>query len=194
MHLWTVQPQSVLDLIRRTGRYRCDPSSKEVFANDEELVEVRRAYRWMAEVMAERIGPPPKGVTLPVWAWHTLDGRRRPDLRASLYRSGHYLRWCLELEVPDYQVLLSDEELWHYPLNHWYLASDLNDEQAWEREHEEVDALPAAQREARILESWQRIFQLDDRSHPYVQATFWELTADMIQSARQIRWNMTPRF
>lgn len=132
MRLWTVQPPAVIEILQERGRYVCDPTDAHVFANGHS--QLLRAYRWMSNVMVERVGPPPSDCVFPVWAWHTYDGRRQSDLRKSIYRSHHHGFRCIEIEIPESRVLLSDESLWHFPLNGWYLPTDPKNEGIWERE------------------------------------------------------------
>ena len=84
MKLWTVQPEEVYELIQSTGVYRCDGAKCVMI----EALETDVPYRWMAAQMARRIGPPPDGVTFPVWAWHTMYWEhRRPDMRRAEFRT-----------------------------------------------------------------------------------------------------------
>lgn len=122
MRLWTVQPPAVIEILQKRGRYVCDPTDTHVFANGHS--QLLKAYRWMSNVMVERVGLPPPDCVFPVWAWHTYDGRRQSDLRKSIYRSHHHGFSCIEIEIPESRVLLSDESLWHFPLNGWYLPTD----------------------------------------------------------------------
>lgn len=138
-------------------------------------------YRWLAGKMAEKIGPPPKGVRYPVWAWRSWRGKERPDLRFG----GHLEKGAqgvqLELDIPDDRVLLSDFDGWHFVLNGNYLSFC----------EEEWDAAIGAGRDT-VVKSWDGIFLLnrfgknpewfgEERS---VQGTFWELTTDMVTEVR----------
>lgn len=197
LKLWTLQAPEVWRALQERGAYRCPAS----FAWE----ELRDPYAWLASEMTRRGNPPPEaGITM-IWAYHHWAGpkRARPDMRYS----GHAPRGeqvvMLELQVPTKEVLLSDLSAWHAPLNGAYLAtSDENFDQFDERleRHPEyaarrhrpfLDRYPQELREE-VLASWQRIFDLDDHNDYYtsppdqkcVQATFWELRADMVVSAR----------
>ena len=77
MILWTIQPDEVFDEINRLGVYHCDPVKADVQGMFPEQ------YDWLAGQMRKRIGPPPEGVSYPVWAWYQWrKDRRKPDLRA----------------------------------------------------------------------------------------------------------------
>ena len=118
MILWTIQPEAVYEEILSTGVYHCDFSKSS-------LSEWERQYDWLVEQMKKRIGPPPNGVSYPVWAWHTWEGvRKKPDLRRERWGNG----WkgerfvCLEIDVPDKDVLLSDFDSWSIILLNGLLA------------------------------------------------------------------------
>ena len=71
------------------------------------MTDYKFHYDWLVDQMKERIGPPPEGVSYPVWAWHTWrEDSKRPDLRAKRWRWGvaglKYYR--LEIEIPDSKV------------------------------------------------------------------------------------------
>ena len=75
MILWTMQPVEVWQEIQETGVYRCDPARSS-------MPEFTDMYEWLIRQMEQRIGPPPAGVTYPVWAWYMQNGKhRKPDLR-----------------------------------------------------------------------------------------------------------------
>lgn len=116
MILWSIQPEEVFDLIQREGVYHCDIHKSRMgdFADMQ--------YSWLVSQMKKRIGPPPEGVSFPVWAWYQWrKDRKKPDLRAERwyygYRGEKFYR--LEIDIPDEQVLLSNFALWHVPLNKW---------------------------------------------------------------------------
>ena len=63
MKLWTIQHKAAYEEMLRTGVLRAN--SAYIF---EEFF--RDSYDWMVEQMKKRIGNPPDGVELPVWAWY----------------------------------------------------------------------------------------------------------------------------
>ena len=76
----------------------------------------------------------------------------------------------LTIEVPDTDVVLSDFDLYHYPLNYWYLPSNEEDEILAEKEYPEIGFNQNIKRELlkepqkypefceKMLNSWNRIF------------------------------------
>lgn len=197
LKLWTLQAPEVWQALQEQGTYRCP----QEFA----LKELRHAYTWLAGEMEKRLGPPPApGITM-IWAWHRWAGAKRP--RPDMRYSGHAPRGeqlvMLELAIPAEQALLSDLDAWHAPLNGAYLATSDHDYERFaqlyeahpeyqQRRHREfLDRYPPGLRQE-VLESWQRIFDLESDNDYYtyppeekrVQATFWELRLDTVQSAR----------
>ena len=108
MLLWTIQPEEVWRILRRDGVYRCNPD-KATHLNED--IDFSSAYDWMAAQMEKHIGKRPEGVTYPIWAWHTYNWKhKKPDLRTDWFRGRHGVHTCIEIDVPDEVVLLSDEE------------------------------------------------------------------------------------
>ena len=145
----------------------------------------------MAEQMCKRIGQPPQGVQYPIWAWHTVEWKHaKPDLRRSEFRSYKTPQVCLEVEIPDKAVLLSNEDMWHIVLNSEYYGDACSDEE-YEAEGKWFDSLPAQEQIAVKRQSWEKIFDVFparetswDCHGKYVQATFWELRLEQVKAVR----------
>ena len=115
MRLWTIQPEFVWELLRETGVYRCNPKLSVYLSSHFNFGD---GYDWLVKEMIDRIGQPPTNVRYPVWAWHTFDWKRKkPDLRRVEFKGFPVPQVCLEVEIPDDQVLLHDEVAWHCVLN-----------------------------------------------------------------------------
>ena len=183
MRLWTIQPVEVYEKILKTGYYKCDGRYTWKYFRD--------SYKWLIGEMEKKIGKAPKGITYPVWAWYKHNNKnKRPDLRSTGLSQKGDKCVCIELEIPDEQVVLSDFDAWHFVLNNWYLNVDCNDEETWERDSSWLDTLSKEEKEAAIRESWQGIFRIDEfesdwqkRGH-WVQATFWVLKKEHIKSVK----------
>lgn len=129
MHLWTVQPEELYEKLKAEKVLRCDPAQSEWVTE----CGFSTAYDWISEQMKMRVGPPPKGVVYPFWAWHTIDWRhQKPDLHRTEFRAYKGNQVCLEIEIPDNMVLLSDETSWHIVLNDAYYG-DLSISRKWEK-------------------------------------------------------------
>jgi hypothetical protein len=182
------QPIEIWNLIQDTGEYRCGPSKGSMIEP-----EFQEKYRWLCRKMTERIGPPPEGVELPLWAWYMQNGKhKKPDLRSERWICGpsdvDYT--CIELEIPENQVLLSDFELWHSVLNDWLISfSEAEDD----RIHEYYNSLSPEARRAYKDKNWEQIFDISFfeskwiRRGYMIQATFWVLSRDMIRDVRFFR-------
>lgn len=169
----------------------CD-SEKSVFLNDWNFSS---SYDWMAEQMKRRIGNPPVGVKYPIWAWHSFDGKhQKPDLRRMEFRTYKGDQVCLELEIPDKNVLLSDEVMWNMILNGFYIAN-CEDEKDIDAEERWFDMLPKKQQKMVKEKSWEKIFDVFERNHDcswnsqglYIQATFWELCLENVVNVRYFK-------
>ena len=183
MVLWTIQPSEVYAAIETEGIYRCD--SRRVDMLESFFGE---SYRWLVKQMREKIGNPPDGVEYPVWAWYKRNGRRhRPDLRRTGFGTRGDKLVCMEIDIPDNQVVLSDFDAWHFVLNKIYLDDSTN-ETEWNANNAAFDALPPEQKQEAMEKSWNRIFDIEPvdngwaRRGFYVQATFWELRREQIKT------------
>lgn len=124
----------------------------------------------------------------PVWAWYKQDGKsERPDLDETGYAESGTQVVCMELEVPDELVVLSDFNNWHYVLNKWY-CDESNNEEEWEEIRSWYDGLSPEKRDEEMISSWDNIFNVEYRKDEwrsnglYVQATFWEIKKEYIKN------------
>lgn len=183
MLLWTTMPKSLyVSTVLRHGYYVCDTSKCGMLELDSATKQFQKAYDWMSAQMQEYIGPPPPNVKYPVWAWHKLRGlRKRPDLRWVEFRGFLEPMVLLECDIPDAQVLLSDEEMWTYgPLNDipCFAVDDVasDAERSW---YYDDHSISDNRKESWKLKTWQKIFHVAVAQH--VQATFWILRAKDIK-------------
>lgn len=183
MILWTIQPEALYRRILETGVYICDPQQCS-------MPEFTEMYDWLAEQMKARIGAPPEGVIYPVWAWYVQRGKhQKPDLRSERWTNGSdgdkFV--CLEIEVPEEQVLLSDFDTWELVL----LDALISETEAEDRELDRIyqTLSPEKQREMKY-HNWERVLDISPldnnwiRRGWWIQATFWVLTKDMIRKVR----------
>ena len=120
MKLWTIQTTEFYDTLQKNGVVYCDRESW--FCQ-----EYREMYDWMAGEMRKYVGNPPReGVRYPIWAWYQYTSRKkpRPPISPSLLSSDQEKGVMLEIEIPDNEVLLSDFDLWHIPLNGHPISGD----------------------------------------------------------------------
>lgn len=186
MRLWTIQPVEVWKLLQENGRYVCDKSKSECL-EDYSFVT---AYNWLVDEMENRIGVRPEDVEYPVWAWYAYDGvHGELDLDEEAYVSKDQEAVCLEVEIPDEEVVLTDFGNWHCVLNNGYCFNALSEDE-WESEMEWFDSLESVEKKKVKVESWQRIFDttriVNDfvENGRYVQATFWSLKLEDVKKVR----------
>lgn len=197
MRLWTIQPQIVYEILQSQGVFHCNPKLSDCITQ----FGFTPYYDWLIQQMRQRIGSPPPGVTHPIWAWHTMDWKhQKPDLRRIEFRNYPGPQVCIELEIPDQDVLLSDEERWHIVLNNGYYGdakteAEMDTEDAW------FESLPQDEQEQLKKKSWEKIFNVNppyedswERRGCYIQATFWELRMEQVVSVRHFKgWQSTDR-
>ena len=188
MRLWTIQPIEVWEEMNRLGYYVCNPK-KAIYISDKE-VSFKESYDWLIPEMEKRIGKRPNGVSYPVWAWHTRDWQyKKPDLRQAGYDTPGTKCVCIELEVPDNEVVLSDYDVWHFILNDWYFDNSMNEEE-WDSKHKYYDRLSPEKKLEKKLKSWQGVFNITPYESDwfcrgrYIQATFWVLKSSYIKKVQ----------
>ena len=186
MILWTSQEEAVYNELLKTGVYRCD-------LNLSPMKDCRKQYDWLVRQMKQRIGPPPEQVTYPVWALYQQDGKhRKPDLRRERWAVGcNGERFaCLEIEIPDRDVLLSDLDVWCIILNDGLLSDTEQEDRCLEAQYE---ALSPSEKRRMKEKNWERVFDLSPLNSDWmrrgydIQATFWELQLEQVRDVRFFR-------
>ena len=183
MILWTIQTEEVYETIQKTGVYHCD-----YFRSF--LKDCKIQYDWLVSQMIKRIGDKPIGVEYPVWAWYQWEGeRKKPDLRSERWGNG----WkgdrfaCMEIDIPEQDVLLSDFDLWSIMLNNGLLSE--TEEESIELENK-YNRLSEQKKWEMKSKNWEGVFDLSPLENGWIirgdsiQATFWELRIDQIHSVR----------
>jgi hypothetical protein len=139
--------------------------------------------------MKECVGQPPQGVEYPIWAWYLLSAKNvKPDLRRYEFRGYEGEHYIIEAEIPDDDLLLSDEVMWHLVLNNSYFPMDadkVNTTPEYEADDARFDGLPPDEQEREKHRSWEKIFDKNRCPWDLVQATFWELRKEQIISVRK---------
>jgi len=187
MRLVTVQDKAAYDALCEKGILRCNPELADWLRDN----NFRAAYNWLVGQMKLRVGKPPRGVSYPIWAWYLLDGKpAKADLRRIEFNNYRGENYILTVEVPDKQVLLSDEEAWHYVLNDWFL-NDAKNEVDHDKLKARFNALPSYEKQKTRKKSWEKIFDITSfendwfRRGCYVQATFWELRKEQVITVKR---------
>lgn len=199
MLVWTIQSFQVWEKLQQEGLiYGPGP---DLISLADESWQWQTAYEWMAEQMERRIGKRPKSDMYPLWAWSQWRDatHRKPDLRSPGHLAPGTRGVRLACEIPNDQILLSDFMLWHHALNYGYLSLSQAEEEAFETElalcsltHTPSGPLSNPVFHQRILDSWQRIFDLESVGNPdwlgdqtrdkkVIQGTFWQLSLDQVR-------------
>ena len=192
MRLWTMQPIEVYDILMQDGVFVCYPSK----VCEPSFLD---RYGWLNNKLNEK-DPKPNNVQYPIWAWYRFDGKeKKPDLRHSCYGTRGEKMVCMELEVPDDKVLLSDFDLWHFPLNNWWLDPELfkdeYSEEEYDKNHEWFKGLGKEEQQKEKEKSWEQIFNIEPFESDwiargkYVQGVFWELRREYVKKV----WRFTAR-
>ena len=158
MRVWTIQPVEVWEELNKKGYFICDPTKAD-YISDKEW-NFKEAYDWLVGQMQYRIGRRPIGVSYPIWAWHTHDWQhKKPDLRKVGLGNKGQKSVCIEVEIPDNQIVLTDFDAWHFVLNKWYF-DDSHSEEEWKMLHAKYDRLDRDVKEKVKIQSWQKVFDV----------------------------------
>ncbi len=186
MKLSTVIGQAALDSLNQRGYLANDDPDRI----DHPIF--KSAYEWMMSQMTLRLGEPPAGVALPMWAWYQWDlGRKKPPMSRGRAPRGEVV-YRIEFEVPSDQVLLSDHRDWHVVLNGGYMA--VSEEEYDEYEvalHSTRDAGRLNELRQRQIKSWERIFVMERFEYGVrlivknIQACVWKIDSASVTRIRK---------
>lgn len=193
MIVWTMQPASALDQIRKTGVFRCSP---ELSYNLSKADSLKPAYAWLMERMREKIGTEPAGVVSPVWAWHTWNFERKsPDPESAAFLRRSEEKVLLTLDIPENEAVLTDFDAWQGVMMNTYVSNASSESEYYALETL-LDSLSGDALHDAIRESWTNVF-LTDRMETeylirgrYVQATFWEIKDSYIREKKLLSPNI----
>lgn len=178
--LWTRQDIKSLDIIKKTGIYRV----KREYIEDqfEDITDhYLSAYKWLVKAAA-KIVPKPEGVEYMVWCSISDKNMLRPIPNTIVYK----------LKLPKQKVVYLDGSKWDYVLNHMYIPKDHEDEKAYREEmrdkgfNDSVSLIKGKYahfyplERQKIIDSWDRVFQIDNWNIFSTQANIWEIREDMI--------------
>lgn len=178
--LWTRQDLRSLAYIEKEGRYRVKKKYIE-----EQFDDISKhylgAYKWLVE-RASKIVPKPEGVDYMIWCSISDKNMLRPIKGTVVYK----------LKVPEDEIVYLDGAKWDYVLNHIYIPKDEKDEKRY-KEEMKVKGLNNTfslvegkyahfypEERKKIIDSWERVFQIEDWNIFSTQANIWEIRKDMI--------------
>jgi hypothetical protein len=179
--LWTRQDEKSLEQLERDG----------VIRNKREYIEEQygiiadyfmNLYTWFTNTASKQV-PLPEGVEFPIWCSISYENMLRP-IPGTV---------CFELEIPRELVIYFDGSKWDYVLNHIYIPLDEKDQQEYiddlknrgfKDEFNFIDGSRAhlfPNEKRRVMESWERIFKIDEWSEFTVQGNIWEIRPEHIK-------------
>lgn len=188
MTIWTIQPAAVYEELKERKVLYTDISKSALYHMEDVGVTdnpMQKGYDWLAKRMEEKIGKP-DGASYPWWAWYKRKGKhRKPDLRETGYAEKGERCVCMELEVPDDGVILSDFDLWWFCISDRWFSGAADDDEL-DRLDGWFKSLDADEQERLKLESWEAVFDTEPDQYgrgSWVQATFWELRLADVRKA-----------
>ncbi|WP_291642742.1 DUF3841 domain-containing protein [Clostridium sp.] len=139
------------------------------------------AYMWFVNA-ASKIVSKPQGVTFPTWCSISEKNMLRPIENTVVY----------VLEVDASEIIYFDGAKWDYVLNHHYIPKDIEDEKLYAQNMENrgfkdtysfiegklSHLYPLEKRQ--VMDSWMRVFEVEDINAFSLQANIWEIREDMI--------------
>lgn len=189
MKLWTIQPIEWFEKLQKDG----------VIYGDKSLANIDKsmlfAYNWITNQMEQKISPKPSENSTPIWTWYQYRNelKKKPDLRCShLPKGTKGIR--IEINKNENDVLLSDYDLWHCPLNYWRIQDTEKDDQDFD-ELLKSEGVNFINREKytpilrnKVEESWHKVFDMNysqeysasKKEDKSIQATFWKLSLDEV--------------
>lgn len=181
VRLWTRQDIRSLKQLEENGSIRIKESHlREKFKDISDYsIEL---YKWFNKE-AEKIVVKPCGVEFPIWCSISDENMLRPTPGNVVY----------VLEVDKSKIIYFDGTKWDYVLNHLYIPKDKEDEERYNRGLKNkgfkhgfsfIDNKLAhfyPQERKRVMDSWSRVFEIDDWNIFNVQCNIWEIEKDMIK-------------
>lgn len=179
--LWTRQHVKSLDELQNNGVIRIH--KKHLDEKFDEITDyIVYLYKWFVCAAEKRV-PLPEGVDFPVWCSISEESMLRPTPDQVVYK----------LQVESSEIIYFDGMKWDYVLNHMYIPKDEKDAKQYAKELEakgfvngfsfinEKTAHFYPNERKKVMDSWNRIFEIDNWDIFRVQANIWEIRKDMIQ-------------
>lgn len=179
--LWTRQDIKSLESIENYGYHRI--KREYIEQQFEDIAEhFIFCYSWFVNVVS-KILPKPGEVEFPIWCAISDENMLRPIENTVVY----------VLEVDESEVIYFDGQKWDHVLNHLYIPKDELDRKLYMEEMEMkglkdsfsfIDGKYAhfyPLEKKRVMDSWIRIFEIDEWNIFNVQANIWEIRPEMIK-------------
>ena len=179
--IWTRQDKRSLESIEKYGVYRVkEDYIVEQFGDI--AYHYIKLYKWFVRTASERVSKP-EGVEFPIWCAISKESMYVPTADTVVY----------ELEIDESELIYFDGRKWDFVLNHHYIPIDKADEEKYAKEMERLGLIDSYSffegkyanfyplEKRRIVNSWVRIFDIEDWNVFGVQANIWEIRKDMIK-------------
>lgn len=180
--LWTRQHINSLEELNNNGCIRI--TRKHLEMKFEEITDyIVFLYNWFV-ANADKIIPKPQNVEFPIWCSISEENMLRPTLDEIVY----------VLEVNKSEIIYFDGSKWDYVLNHHYIAKNEKDALEYAKELEAkgfnnsfsfIDEKTShfyPNERKKVIDSWSRVFEIDDWDIFKVQANIWEIRPEMIKN------------
>jgi hypothetical protein len=182
MRLFSLQTPDVWNTLKTEGVYRALKSKAEYLKDPDDFQIFGKAYEYITDIMLLKGIDKPLRYDFvkntPIWAWFLHNGKHFVDLRTET-RVNKPGSVCIELEIPDEQVLLSGYEIWHMPLNNGYISDDFWNDLENDCENDVIHS------QEEIENSWIKCFDPEFLKHEsFIQATFFEMKLNWVKNVR----------
>ena len=180
VRLWTRQDKKSLEDLKKHGVIRI---KREHLDEKFDLIAdyIIKCYNWFVKAAEQRC-PRPEGVEFPVWCSVSEENMLRPTEDTVVY----------VIEVDESEVIYFDGFKWDHVLNHIYIPKDKADEEAYKKEMasrghtnlfaflDEATTHFYPRERKQVIDSWIRVFDIDEWDIFRVQANLWEIREDMV--------------
>lgn len=191
VRLWTRQDIRSLGSFERQGRfYNHEHYLREKFGDIAPYF--MKLYQWFTEKATKNV-PAPMDVKYPIWCSVAHEYMLRPVENEVAY----------EIYIPEERVVYFDSVRWDLVLNHMYIPIDEADDKAYLKHLEKlgvpnrsrfIDGREAAlfpQEKKRVIDSWDRVFEVPAWDYFRIQANIWEIFAKDVVKVHTVRGEMT---
>ncbi len=180
--IWTRQNVKSLDDLKNNGVYRVKRQYIEEQFRDIAPFYIN-LYKWFVHAAKRKILVP-EGVEFPIWCSVSLEGMLSPIENTIAY----------ELEVDSSEVIYFDGNKWDHVLNHWYIPKNKIDAEHYAERMQKLGLEETTSfiegkysnfypmEKKIVMESWYRIFDIDNWNMYTTQANIWEIRPDMVKN------------
>ena len=181
VRLYTRQNDKTLYQLKRDGRIINQRVYVEMHFGDIAPLFME-SYDWFTKEAA-KIVPKPEDVHAPIWCSISVENCLKPIEGTVVY----------ELEVPEERVIYFDEAKWDYVLNRIYLPKDAKDGERYKKYLKDIGVVNGfeffqgrykgmyPEEEERIMDSWQRGFEIDNWTIFNVCGNLWEIRQEWVK-------------